>query len=81
MGIGDWVYSSVYFIDQQFIKLHITLLKYLLSISENDFNFFELLEKINIEQTFSFFQNIFSIAKENKIMIKKIYHQMNFSIY
>ena len=81
MGIGDWVYSSVYFIGQQFIKLDITLLKYLLSISENDFNFFDLLEKINIEQTFSFSQNIFSIAKENKIMIKKIYHQMNFSIY
>ena len=71
MGIEDWVYSSVYFIGQQFIKLDITLLKYLLSISENDFNFYDLLERTNIEQTFSFFQNIFSITKENKIIIKK----------
>ena len=76
-----YIYSRVYFIDQQFIKLDITLLKYLLSISENDLKFYDLLKKTNIEQTFSFFQNIFSITKENKIMIKKIYHQMNFSIY
>ena len=66
-----YIYSRVYFIDQQFIKLDITLLKYLLSISENDLKFYDLLKKTNIEQTFSFFQNIFSITKENKIMIKK----------
>ena len=56
-------YNEDYFNDLKILKADFTLLKYLLSLSEKKINLDYILEKSNIEYTYSFFKRIF---KENK---------------
>ena len=55
-------YNEDYFNDLKILKADFTLLKYLLSLSEKKINLDYILEKSNIEYTYSFFKRIF---KEN----------------
>ena len=64
-------YPITYFLDQQLLKIDITLLKYLLSMTENNFNLYDFLEKANIEKSFSFFENVLLLNNCNFIEIKK----------
>ena len=64
------IYPTIYFLDQQLLKIDITLIKYLLSLTENNFNLYEYLQKTNIENSFTFFEKIF--LPYNKDIINNI---------
>ena len=65
------IYLVYYFLEQDLFKLDITLLKYLISMSENNFCLYDFLEKANIEKSFSFFEQLFLKNNINIININQ----------
>ena len=63
------IYLVYYFFDQDLFKLDITLIKYLFSMSINNFSFYDFLEKANIEKAFYFFEQLFLKNNINNIKI------------
>ena len=61
-------YNEDYFNDLKLLKADFTLLKYLLSLSEKKINLDYIIEKSNIEYTYSFFNRIFK--EDDKDVIK-----------
>ena len=53
-------YNYVYFTDQRNLRMDFTLIKYLLAMSENKINLEELLKISNIENVYSFFNQVFN---------------------
>ena len=63
-------YNELYFNDLHFIRTDFTLLKYLISISEDKIRLHTLIKASNIENIYSFFENIFikqNIGEKNGI--------------
>ena len=65
-------YARTYFFDQQLLKIDITLLKYLFSMTENNFNLYDFFKKANIENAFSFFEKVILLNNYNFNQISKI---------
>ena len=72
-------YNEEYFNDLKLLKADFTLLKYILSLSEKKINLDYIIEKSNIEYTYSFFNRIFkedskdiNKNKENEVKEKEI---------
>ena len=76
------IYLVYYFYDQQLFKLDITLLKYLLTMTEKNFYLYDFLRKCNIEKAFSCFDILFLSHNYNSNIIntsKNIYSENNIS--
>ena len=52
-------YPITYFLNQQLLKIDITLLKYLLSMTENNFNLCDFLEKAILKNLFHFLKTYY----------------------
>jgi len=64
-------YNENYFNDLKLLKADFTLLKYLLTLSEKKINLDYIIEKSNIEYTYSFFNRIFKKDKKDVIKNKE----------
>ena len=59
-------YPAVYFIELKFLKIDVTLLKYLMVISPKNINFEDFIKKSNIEDTYLYFNKEFILNYNSK---------------
>ena len=73
------MYYLIYFHEQKFLNIDITLLKYLFILNEKNINIDFYLKKSNIENSFALFENIFLSNDDKDNKTKKYNNNKNIS--